>query len=40
LFVLLEVINALVPPPTDFVTNGTEAATVWTGFRRSRRHGA
>src|SRR5229473_3830398 len=33
LFVLLEVISALVPSPNDFI--GTEAATLWTGFRRS-----
>src|SRR5712664_3412011 len=38
LFVSLEVIYALVPLTKRF--HGTEAATLWTGFRRSRRRRA
>src|SRR6266567_3869504 len=40
LFVSLEVIYALVPLTKRFAAIGTEAATLWAGFRRSRRHGA
>src|SRR5262249_23783069 len=40
LLMSLKVIYALVPLTKRFVVIGTEAATRWAGFRRSRRHGA